>query len=67
MQLVYAQELADTGKVDEGLALANAQLKGTPDDRDVFEALATIDIRLRRWNDAKTQLDKAEATDHARR
>jgi tetratricopeptide (TPR) repeat protein len=61
VQLAYAQELTDTGRVDEGLTLVNAQLKGTPEDRDVEEALATIDIRLKRWSDAKVQLDKAEA------
>jgi tetratricopeptide (TPR) repeat protein len=61
VQLAYAQELTDTGKVDEGLALANAQLKGTPDDKDVEEALATIYIRLKRYNEAQIQLDKAEA------
>jgi tetratricopeptide (TPR) repeat protein len=61
VQLAYAQELTDTGKIDEGLALANAQLKGTPDDKDVEEALATIYIRLKRYNEAQIQLDKAEA------
>jgi tetratricopeptide (TPR) repeat protein len=61
VQLAYAQELTDTGKIDEGLALANAQLKGTPDDKDAEEALATIYIRLKRYNEAQIQLDKAEA------
>ncbi|HWZ50028.1 MAG TPA: tetratricopeptide repeat protein [Granulicella sp.] len=61
VQLMYAGELADTGKVDEGIALAKAQLKGSPDDRDVEEALATIDLRLKRWSDAQAHLDKAEA------
>jgi len=66
VQLAYAQELTDTGKIDEGLALANAQLKGTPDDKDVEEALATIYIRLKRYNEAQIQLDKAEALIPAR-
>jgi hypothetical protein len=38
--MVYAQQLADMGQVDEGLALAKAQLTGTPDDLDVHERLA---------------------------
>ncbi len=60
-QLMYAGQLADTGKVDEALALANAQLKGTPDDRKVEISLGNIYIRLHRWTDAASQIDKAEA------
>lgn len=60
VQLMYAGQLADTGKADEGFALAKAQITGTPDDRDVEIALANMDIRLKRWADASTALDKAE-------
>ncbi len=60
VQLMYAGQLVDTGKVDEGLALANAQLKGNAGDRDVRLALAQIFIRLKRWSDASAQIDKAE-------
>ena len=35
IQMTYAQQLADTGQVEEGLALAKAQLAGTANDRDV--------------------------------
>lgn len=62
VQLMYAGQLVDTGKVDEGLALANAQLKGSAADRDVQLALAQMYIRLKRWSDASAQIDKAEAT-----
>jgi tetratricopeptide (TPR) repeat protein len=66
VQLMYAGQLADTGKVDEGLALAKAQMKGTPEsaaeDRDVHLALANIYTRLRRWNDASNEIDIAEKT-----
>jgi tetratricopeptide (TPR) repeat protein len=62
VQLMYAGQLTDTGKVEEGLALAKAQLNGTPGDRDVEVALAQMYIRLRRWKDATQVLDKAEAT-----
>ncbi len=58
---MYAGQLADTGKVDEGIALANAQLNKTPEDRDTYLALAQIDIRLKRFTDAAGKLDKAEA------
>ena len=46
VQLMYAGQLADTGKVDEGLALAKAQLNGTPDDRDVEEAAGRFGQRI---------------------
>jgi tetratricopeptide (TPR) repeat protein len=64
IQLMYAGQLADTGQVDEGLAIANAQLaatKGNADERDSRLALAQIYIRLKRWQDASAQLDSADA------
>ncbi len=61
MQLTYAGQLVDTGQVDEGLALAKSQLTGGKDDRDVEQALAQMYIRLKRFNDASEQLDKANA------
>jgi tetratricopeptide (TPR) repeat protein len=60
MQLLYASQLADSGKVDEGVKLANAQLNGTPDDTDTLLTLADIQIRAKRWKDASLTLDKAE-------
>ena len=51
VQLMYASQLADTGKVDEGFALARAQLSGAADDREVYLQLAQMDIRLKRWAD----------------
>jgi tetratricopeptide (TPR) repeat protein len=61
VQLMLAAQLADTGHADDGLSLANAQLKHTDDDRDVYLALAQIDLRLRRWKDAAEDIDKAAA------
>ena len=49
------------GQVDEGLALAKAQLTGGADDREVEEDLAQIYIRLKRFKEASEQLDKADA------
>ncbi|HEY4008741.1 MAG TPA: tetratricopeptide repeat protein [Acidobacteriaceae bacterium] len=60
VQLTYARQLADSGKVDEALKLAKAQLAGTPDDRDVFFTVADINVRDKRWKDASEALDKAE-------
>ena len=62
VQLMYAGQLADMGKVDEAIALANAQFTGSPEDRDVQVALAQMYIRLKRWKDAEIQLDKADAS-----
>jgi tetratricopeptide (TPR) repeat protein len=64
VQLMYAGQLADTGKPDEGIALAKSQLSpsGTAaDDREVHLALANIYIRLKRWVDANTELNAGEA------
>jgi tetratricopeptide (TPR) repeat protein len=64
VQLMYAGQLADTGQVDQGVALAKAQLTattGTPDERDSHLALATIYTRLKRWQEASSELDKAGA------
>ena len=64
IQLMYAGQLTDTGKVDEGIALAKAQVAataGTPDERDSRLALAQIYTRLKRWQDATTELNAADA------
>jgi len=57
--LLYAGQLADTGKADEGIALAKSQLGGKS-DREVHLALSQIDSRLRRWKDSTAELDAAE-------
>jgi tetratricopeptide (TPR) repeat protein len=65
MQLTYAGQLADTGQVDQGIALAKAQTSTTgnaAEDREAHLALAQIYIRLKRWDDAAAELDKAEAS-----
>ena len=64
VQQMYAGQLADTGQVEQGIALAKAQLvltTGTPDERDSHLALATMYTRLKRWQEASAELDKAEA------
>lgn len=64
VQLMYAGQLADTGQAEQGVALAKAQLvatAGTPDERDSHLALATIYTRLKRWQEASSELDKAGA------
>lgn len=61
VQLMYAGQLADTGKTEEGFSVARAQLTGAPEDREVYLQLAQMDIRLKRWTDATEALDKADA------
>jgi tetratricopeptide (TPR) repeat protein len=39
--------------------MANALLKGTPDDREVYIALAQMNSRLKRWNQAEEDINKA--------
>ncbi|HEY0307664.1 MAG TPA: tetratricopeptide repeat protein [Acidobacteriaceae bacterium] len=59
VNLVYAGQLADTGKADEGIALAKSQL-GNKSDREVHLALSQINSRLRRYKEAAAELDAAE-------
>ena len=61
VQLLYAFQLAITGQPEPGLALANAQLNGTPDDRETHVSIANINLQLHRSADAMAHLDKAAA------
>src|ERR1039458_8916676 len=66
VQMVYAEQLADMGQVDQALALAKAQLTGGADDRETLQGLASIYIRLKRYKEAGQQLDKAEVRSEER-
>ncbi len=61
VQLMLAAQLADTGKAEDGIKLAKAQLKDTAGDRDVDLALAQMYTRLRRWKEASDEIDAADA------
>jgi tetratricopeptide (TPR) repeat protein len=64
VQLMYAGQLADTGKAEEGIALAKAQISASGDQKDDREAhlgLANIYIRLKRWPEANKELAAGEA------
>jgi len=61
VQLNYARQLADSGKVDDGIKLAETLLKQTPDDRDVYFTIADINVRAKRYRDASLALDKVES------
>jgi tetratricopeptide (TPR) repeat protein len=59
LKLVLAGQLADTGKADQGIAMAKELLKGTAEDREVYVALGQINSRLKRWSEAEADLNKA--------
>jgi tetratricopeptide (TPR) repeat protein len=63
LKLMLAGELADQGKVDEGLAMAKGLLKNdnSDEDRKVWLDLAQLDTRFHRWKDAEDALNKAGA------
>lgn len=61
VQLLYARQLADGGKLDDALKLANAQLKGTPEDRDVYLTIADMNSRAKKFAEASVVLDKIDA------
>ena len=60
LKLLLAWELADTGKLDEGLSLANGLLTGKPGDREVYLQISQIQLRLKHWKEAEDALAKAE-------
>ena len=61
VQLTYARQLADNGQLEQGIKLAEAQLKGTAEDRDVLITIADMQSRGKHWKQASEALDKAEA------
>lgn len=60
LKLVLASQLADDGKVDEGIQMAKSLLKGTSEDRETYIGLSQIYARLKRWKDAEDALAQAE-------
>ena len=60
IKMVYAGQLADAGRPDEGIQQIKSLLKGTADDREVYVNLATVYNRLKRWQEADATLEKAD-------
>jgi tetratricopeptide (TPR) repeat protein len=60
LKLTLASQLADTGKLDEGIAIANGLLTGKPADREVYLQISQIQLRLKHWKEAEDALAKAE-------
>jgi tetratricopeptide (TPR) repeat protein len=59
LKMVYASQLADMGKPEEGLQQVKSLLTGKPEDREVYITLAQMYSRLKRWPQAEQALDKA--------
>jgi len=60
LKLVYAGQLADTGKQEEGIKQARSLLKGTKDDREIELGLANLYSRLKMWKEADESAVQAE-------
>jgi tetratricopeptide (TPR) repeat protein len=59
LRLTLAGQLADNGKIEEGVAQAKSLLGGK-DDREVYLGMAQIYSRLRRWPEAEQSAAQAE-------
>lgn len=73
LKLILAGSLADQGgakndqaQIDQAFAMVKDMLTSKPSDLNLLEAMAQMNIRLKRWKDAEELLDKAEpmATKH---
>lgn len=56
LQMMLAEQLTDSGHVEQGITLAKAQL-GKKSDIKVYEGLATIYTRLKQWKNAAAAVD----------
>jgi len=59
LQMVAASQQADMGNPDAAIARVKAMLKGTPDDRAVYIALAQMNSRIKNWKQAEEDISKA--------
>ena len=60
LKMVLAGQEADMGEADRAVAAVKSLLKGTPEDREVYIALAQIQSRLKRYKDAEESIAQAE-------
>jgi len=59
LQMVAASQEADMGNPDAAIARVRGMLKGTPDDRAVYIALAQMNSRIKNWKQAEEDISKA--------
>lgn len=60
LKLMLAGALADQGQPDQGIEMAKSLLTNKPADLGIWEAIAQMNVRLKRWKDAEDNLNKAE-------
>jgi tetratricopeptide (TPR) repeat protein len=60
VKLMLAMQLTDSGRSEEGIAMARSMLTKTPADLEVYRQLANIYTRLRMWKEAAEAIDQAE-------
>lgn len=60
LKLTLARQLADTGQVEQGIAMAKGVLDSNPKNLGAYFQLAQIYTDLRRWKDASETLDAAD-------
>jgi tetratricopeptide (TPR) repeat protein len=59
LQMTAASQQADMGDADAAIARVKTMLKGTPEDRTVYLALAQMNSRVKNWKDAEADINKA--------
>jgi tetratricopeptide (TPR) repeat protein len=59
LQMVSASQEADMGNADLAIQHVKAMLKGTPEDRTVYIALAQMNSRIKNWKEAEDDINKA--------
>jgi tetratricopeptide (TPR) repeat protein len=59
LQMVAASQQADMGNADAAIERVKAMLKGTPEDRTVYIALAQMNSRVKNWSQAEEDITKA--------
>ncbi len=60
LKLLLAWELADTGKLDEGISITSSVLNGKPSDREVYLQISQMQARQKHWKEAEDALARAE-------
>jgi len=59
LKMVLASQLADSGEGDKAIKQVEALLKGGPEDRATYIALAQMQSRLKHWPEAEAAAGKA--------
>jgi len=59
LQLIAASQQADMGSPEQAIERVRGMLKNNADDREVYIALAQMYSRLKQWNEAEQNINKA--------